>query len=116
MIETREPPPKPALESPVDISEAWALADVGRLEEARSLCLRDLEQRGPQSDTYFLMAVIAAAEDSHQAAREMLRRTLYLEPTHYRALQHIAVYAERDGQAELAALYRRRAEHAGGRP
>lgn len=97
--------------APSDLETARHLADTGRLDEAVALCEAHLAQCGPSAGAYYLLGLIKDAGDDPDAA-VLYRKALYLEPTHYEALVHTALWLEKNGDAEAARPFRRRAERA----
>lgn len=86
--------------SPQDLSRAWRLADAGRLREAQELCQRLRVQEPLLAEPHFLAAVLAEELGDITAARDALRKAIYLEPTlvaahvHLERLQTAAVETE----------------------
>ena len=86
--------------SPQDLSRAWRLADAGRLREAQELCQRLRGQDPLLAEPHFLAAVLAEELGDIAAARDALRKAIYLEPTlvaahvHLERLQTAAVETE----------------------
>jgi chemotaxis protein methyltransferase WspC len=94
-----------------DLERARQLADRGRLDDARRVCERLIEEGGPSDRIYFLLGVIGQAAGRYQEAAEALRKALYLNPLHRDALLQLAVEHERRGDAASAARLRGRAAH-----
>lgn len=91
---------------------ARQLADLGRLAEAREICEAHLNRPPRQAEAYFLLAMVLAAGNDAQGAEDALRRALYLEPKHYKALVQTALLLEQRGDRIGAERMRRRAERA----
>lgn len=74
---------------PHDLSRAWRLADAGRLREAQELCERLRAQDPLLAEPHFLAAVLAEELGEIAAARDALRKAIYLEPTLIAAHVHL---------------------------
>ena len=104
-------PPRP--DRPADLpatptlSEARALADAGRLDEARAACERAVAA-APTADLLGLLGVVQLATGRADAAAEAFRKALYLDPDQPEALAHMIVMSERRGDPAQAAGFRRR--------
>ncbi len=96
------------------LHQARMLADQGKLSEAATLCESYLGKNGVSADAYYLMGLIRQAQDQQDAAAEMYRKAVYLNPNHYEALIHLAAHAEAKGDRVAAASYRNRATRASG--
>lgn len=94
------------------IEQAQALADQGRLAEAAALCETYLREQGASAPAYYLLGLVHDAGNAVEDARECFSKAVYLEPNHYEALAHLALLAERQGDAGGAALLRQRAQRA----
>lgn len=90
---------------------ARQLADTGRLEEAVAICEANLAKEGPSAEAYYLLGLVKDASDDPEAIM-FYRKALYLEPNHYEALVHIALWLEKTGDANGARPFKRRAERA----
>ncbi|VAW89340.1 Chemotaxis protein methyltransferase CheR [hydrothermal vent metagenome] len=93
------------------LSKAQELADEGALEEAEELCL-DLISRFSNADAYYLLGLVYEASSRQDMAESMFRKTIYLVPDHARALVHLALHVERNGNSNEAQSLRRRAVRA----
>lgn len=93
----------------VALEQARRLADGGQLEEAVRLCRAHLDQQGASVDAYYLLGAIHDAQGD-PSAREFYRKALYLDPSHYESLLQMALWAEREGDANAARNLRRRAQ------
>ncbi|MDG4555468.1 MAG: CheR family methyltransferase [Candidatus Competibacter sp.] len=114
-------PPSPAarleqerlLSPPLDpLASARALADRGQLEEARRLCEATLRIPPLQAESYYLLGLIHEASQRPAEAESCFRKATYLDPDHYPALTHLALTAERYGNASAAQHFRQRARRA----
>ncbi|HTA64151.1 MAG TPA: CheR family methyltransferase [Xanthomonadaceae bacterium] len=101
-----------AAPSPVEPTELspQALADAGRLEEARLACERRLQRSPEDIDSLFLLGLIESARADLRAADEAFARVCFLDRDHLPAMDHRIALAERQGRPELAVDLRRRSE------
>jgi chemotaxis protein methyltransferase CheR len=74
--EEAEAPPAPA----ADLKRARVLADQGKLDEARELCLAALARDRLDPEAHLLLAAICQERGEIPAAIEALRRAIYLAP------------------------------------
>jgi chemotaxis protein methyltransferase WspC len=86
-----------------------ALADAGKLREARERGEALLAQGGATAELLCLLAVLAEAAGDETRAGELYRKALYLDPQHAEALAHLALLAEKHGDTRAAQQLRRRA-------
>lgn len=70
---------------------ASAYANSGDYENAESCCLRAMRCNAAAAEPYFLLAHIAELKGNDESAKELLRKTIYLNPA------HIAAYCELGG-------------------
>lgn len=99
--------PSQTTEEPLQV--AARLADGGRLNEAAAMIERTLAESGPSAEAYYLLGVVRDAEADGKRAEECYRKALYLSPDHEESLLHLALVAERGGDAAGARRYRERA-------
>ena len=92
------------------LDQAAELANQGRFDEAIAACERHLQQKGPTASAYYLMGMICQAAGDRRRAEDCFRKAVYLDPRHDEALLALALLAERRGDHEAAAGFRRRAE------
>jgi chemotaxis protein methyltransferase WspC len=97
------------------LDQAAALADGGRIDAAAVCCEASLGRFGPSARAFFLLGLIRQAGGRQAEAEDCFRKTIYLEPGHDEALLALSLCAERRGDSEAAAAYRRRADRARGR-
>jgi chemotaxis protein methyltransferase WspC len=94
-----------------DLKHARELADAGKFQEARQICVAHLDRSGPLAEAFYLLGLIADA-CGEAGALELYRKAIYLEPDHYESLLQLALLLERMGDHSAARSYRRRAERA----
>ena len=101
---------------PLGIAEAGQLADQGQLAAAAAICERLLTQGTQDPDVYSLLGVISESVGKLDAAEDLFRKALFLDPYHYQSLAHMGLLCERRGDIEGSRLHRARAERVcGGR-
>ena len=105
-------PPPPlvatATQSPDTLTAARALADIGRLDDARAMCERLLRARSTDADALALLGVVHLAAGRADEAFDTFRKALYLAPDHAEALAHMLGLSEQRGDTGGAAALRRR--------
>ena len=94
------------------LEQAAELANQGRHAEAIAACQRHLQLKGPSAVAYYLMGMICQAAGDRRRAEDCFHKTVYLDPKHEDALLALALLAERRGDRDAAARFRRRARHA----
>ena len=87
-----------------------ALADAGRLDEARAACERLLQRSPEDIDILFLLGLVESARADLRAADAAFARVCFLDRDHLPAMDHRIALAERQGRPELAIDLRRRSE------
>jgi chemotaxis protein methyltransferase WspC len=98
--------PRPAAQPPtptpiVELSPQ-ALADAGRLEEARNACRLHLQRHPENIETLFLLGLVESARGDLAAADEAFARVCYLDRNHLPAMDHRIALAERLGRLDVA--------------
>lgn len=88
------------------------LIDQGRLSSASELCEILLNKYPESSDGYYYLGLISNLEGSAGSAEALLKKAIYLNPQHYKALALSAHVAEKRGDADLARSLRRREQRA----
>jgi chemotaxis protein methyltransferase WspC len=106
----KAPPEIPlAAPAPADpVRTGRALADAGRLDEARAVCEAAAGGTSPTAGLFGLLGVIHLAAGRPDDAAEAFRKALYLDPDHPEALTHMIVLCEQRGDRGQAAGLRRR--------
>jgi chemotaxis protein methyltransferase WspC len=94
---------------PVNIGEAGQLADRGKLEAATAICERLLAEGAQDPNVYSLLGVISESGGKLEAAEDLFRKALFLDPHHYQSLLHMSLLCERHGDIDGFRLYRARA-------
>ena len=98
-----------AAKPPELLEQAAELANQGRHAEAIAMCEQHIRQRGPRPSAYYLMGMICQATGDRHRAEDCFHKTVYLDPKHDEALLALALLAERRGDRDAAAGFRRRA-------
>ena len=88
---------------------ARQLADAGQLADAEILCRKHLETDDTCAEGYYLLGLVKDAAND-LAAITYYRKAIYLEPNHYEALVHAALWLEKRGDVIRADAFKRRAE------
>jgi chemotaxis protein methyltransferase WspC len=99
----------PAKKDNADFTKIRRLADEGRLDEAARKSEENLRLHGPSAQWYYLLGLIRDSQGRPDEAVKLLRKAVYLDPGNIESLIHLALLAERDGDVERAANYKRRA-------
>ena len=94
---------------PASIGEAGQLADRGKLEAATAICERLLAEGAQDPNVYSLLGVISESGGKLEAAEDLFRKALFLDPHHYQSLLHMSLLCERHGDIGGFRLYRARA-------
>ena len=88
------------------------LIDQGRLSAASELCEILLNKYPESADGYYYLGLISNLEGSAGSAEALLKKAIYLNPQHYKALALSAHVAEKRGDDVLAKALRRREQRA----
>ncbi|HTR11261.1 MAG TPA: CheR family methyltransferase [Paraburkholderia sp.] len=94
------------------LAEARRLADAGALDEAERLAADAAKALAHNADTWYLLGLIADAQGRASVALAHYRKAIYLEPSHYEALTHLAALLEVQGDGDGARRLKRRAQRA----
>ena len=86
--------------------------ELGRLNEAATLCEDYLKKNPESSDAYYYLGLISQRKGSPGGAESLLKKALYLDPAHHLALAQLAELAEKRGDSAQAKDYRRRQKRA----
>lgn len=88
---------------------ARRLADAGQLADAELLCRKHLETDDTCAEGYYLLGLVKDAANDPEAIN-YYRKAIYLDPNHYEALVHAALWLEKHGDITRADAFKRRAE------
>ncbi|PVX70931.1 CheR family methyltransferase [Paraburkholderia unamae] len=94
------------------LAQARRLADAGSLADAERLAADAAKALAHNADTWYLLGLIADAQGRAAEAHGHYRKAIYLEPSHYEALTHLAALLEVQGDADGARRLMRRAQRA----
>lgn len=83
--------------APDETGKIRALADAGRLDEARASCDACIQKGGHSAELYCLLGVILNAQGDPAAARDSYRKAMYLDPQHVEARQLLVMIEQRSG-------------------
>jgi chemotaxis protein methyltransferase WspC len=111
-VAPRAAPPAPAVAAPDPgalLERAGRLADQGDVQGAAQLCHALLKTAPDSAQAYFILGMISECENKPGVADDYWRRCVYLQPDHYDALCHLALLAERRGDAAQAGVFKQRA-------
>lgn len=92
------------------LDTARKLADQGSLEEAFNLCKKVLSNDAIHIQAHFLMGLLYQALRNDGLAEEYFSKTVYLDPHHLEALNHLSFIAEQQGDQEKAGRLRQRTQ------
>jgi chemotaxis protein methyltransferase WspC len=91
------------------LEKATALADSGKLAEAKKVLHQVLVAEPHNPQAHCLMGIVEEAAGEIERAEACYRKAIYLHPAQIDALQHMVLLLERQGRAQAAAQWRRRA-------
>ena len=94
------------------LADARRLADAGALDEAERLAAQAAKALAQNASTWYLLGLIADAQGRAAVALAHYRKAIYLEPSHYEALTHLAALLEEQGDRDGARRLMRRAQRA----
>lgn len=92
------------------LARAMQFANQGAFTEALNLCTEHQHLAGPSAASFYLMGLIADAQQNTSHALQLYRKAVYLQPDHVEALTHIAALLAAQGDASGAQLMQRRAQ------
>lgn len=84
------------------------LIEQGHLKEASSLSEKWLKEHPEEAQGYYYLGLISSLEGSAGAADSLLKKAIYLDPNHHKALGLSALLAEQRGDGGVAESLRRR--------
>jgi chemotaxis protein methyltransferase CheR len=79
---------------------AHACANLGRYDEAKSLCQRVIQRHPLSVDMYYLLAQIAEEQNESEITKNYLRKIIYLDPNFVKAYLDLAGIYEREKQPD----------------
>ena len=105
------PVPMPVLQTRADLLlRAQACADRGELAQAEELCRQYLHNATPDAAVFCLQGLINDARQDVEAAIQLYRKAIYLQPDHQEALLHLAGLLRAQGDVAGALRLQHRAE------
>jgi len=96
------------LKPKVSLISVERLVTQSKYTEAIELCRRYLKEKVDSADGYYLLGLVLDRDGQGLEADQMLRRAIYLDPNHEKALKLAALLAENRGDIEAALSYKRR--------
>lgn len=105
---SRVPAPPPTAPVAGTLAAARALADAGRLADARAACEKLIRSAPGDADAFALLGVVCLASGNTDGAYDAFGKALYLVPDHPEAATHMITLCERRGQPARAAALRKR--------
>jgi chemotaxis protein methyltransferase WspC len=94
--------------SSLDLQTVKKLADDGRDAEAITLCNSYLVHHPTSAVAYTLLGELYQAHQQNAQAERCFQRAIYLEPTSYEALVHLALLKENQGDTVGAKIIQQR--------
>ena len=91
------------------LDAAWQLANTGALKQAAEVCDRLLVREPARPEHYYLKGLLSEALGQLDAAEDLFRKALYLDPDHYHALLQMSTLCQRRGERSRSELFRTRA-------
>jgi len=74
-----------------------------------AMCERLLAEGTRDPNVYSLLGIISESGGKLEAAEDLFRKALFLDPHHYQSLLHMSLLCERHGDMDGSRLYRARA-------
>ncbi|MEL4894623.1 CheR family methyltransferase [Crocosphaera sp. Alani8] len=87
---------------------AQQFANQGRLEEAVQFCQTHLQENPIDAEGYLLLGEISQAKDDLEEAQRCFQKALYLRPNYRKALVHLVLLRENQGDRQGAAVLKSR--------
>ena len=88
------------------------LIEKGQLKDASVLCEKRLMQVPDDAQAYYYLAVVSKMEGGVGAAELLLKKAVYLDPNHHKALSLFSLLAKERGDLKLVQSLRRREDRA----
>lgn len=85
---------------------ARAYADMGRHEEAIKICKEAIKADPFSTAPYFLLSQIAREKGDIETEKEMLKKVIYLDPSHIASFLNLAILYDSEGDNEKASKMR----------
>ncbi|MBW1821034.1 MAG: hypothetical protein JRI92_04590 [Deltaproteobacteria bacterium] len=84
------------------------LIEMGHLSDASTICENRLKDMPDDADAYYFLGLVSKMEGSRGSAELLLKKAVYLNPDHHKALSLFGLLAEQRGDDGLAETLRRR--------
>ena len=104
----RENGNKKQIKTKVGWKKIEELIEKGRTNEASVLCEKRLKKAPDDAEAYYYLALVSKMEGGMGAAELLLKKAVYLDPNHHKALGLFCLLAEQRGDQKLALSLRRR--------
>lgn len=102
--------------NPVKKKSIWKaiekMIEKGRLKGASDLCEKRLKDAPHDAQIYYYLAIVSNIEGGTGAAELLLKKAVYLDPNHHKALSLFCLLAEKRGDKKLAHSLKRRESRA----
>ena len=93
-------------------TQVESLIEKGHLNDASVLCEKRLKKVPDDAQAYYFLALVSKMEGSSGAAELLLKKAVYLDPDHFKALSLFCLLAQQRGDESLAQSLRRREDRA----
>ena len=97
---------------PLSLNKVRELAYLAKYKEAEALCHQYIDSQGENSESLFLLGLIASSQKNSNVAELLFRKSLFLEPKHYESLSHLSLLLQENGDIKNAELFKKRADRA----
>ncbi|MDQ2732224.1 MAG: methyltransferase domain-containing protein, partial [Armatimonadota bacterium] len=105
------PNQEPNVQSPPGLTQfdaASELADRGMMPEARRLCEAHLRENPVDANAYVLLGQVQQSLGNLGEAEQCFHKAVFLDPNHYKALTHLFLLKEHQGDVDGASKIRKR--------
>nr|WP_242035739.1 MULTISPECIES: protein-glutamate O-methyltransferase CheR [unclassified Leptolyngbya] len=95
---------------PILLERAKQLADQGQLTQAAQLCESYVRANPAEASAYLLLGEICQGLSQNKQAETYFQKAIYLDPSAYEALIHLALLKEQQGNQAASEKLRKRAQ------
>jgi chemotaxis protein methyltransferase WspC len=103
---------KKILKEKISWNNIEVLIEQGKFNEVSILCEKRLKTAPDDAQAYYYLALISKMDGGNGSAELLLKKAVYLDPNHHRALKLFWFLAEQRGDKKLAESLRRREDRA----